>query len=108
MSGVASIGSRVKLQAPATSNARVSSSMSQRCRIENRMMRSSMRATSVFVLGAGLADVGLDQEALHDDDLLARFHAREDLHALRIAPAEFHHARRIGVAFAHVDDVVGV
>src|SRR5690606_37096002 len=94
MSGVASIGSRVKLQIPTPISPRVSTSIIHRCRIENRTIRSSRpgwrAAASVVMRRALLADVRLDQVALRDDDFLALAQAREDLHLRGIAGAEFH------------------
>src|SRR5690606_37716988 len=101
MSGVASIGSFVKLHTPSPTRASVSSNISHRCAMANRMIFSSMAATSVLVLGGRFLDVRLDEEALLDHDLLAGLQAGHDLDALCVAAPAPHRARDVGVAPAH-------
>src|SRR5690606_37646562 len=105
MSGVASIGSRVKLQMPTPIKPRVSTSIIQRCRIENRTIRSSRpgwwAAALVVIRCALLADVRLDQVALRDDDLLAFTQTREDLHLRGIAGAGFDVSGQVGLALTY-------
>src|SRR5690606_33108589 len=105
MSGVASIGSRVKLQMPTPISPRVSISIIQRCRIENRTIRSSRpgwwAAASVVMRRTRLADVRLDQVALRDHDLLALAQAREDLHLRGIAGAGFDVSGQVRLAFTY-------
>src|SRR5690606_41336587 len=112
MSGVASIGSRVKLQMPTPISPRVSTSIIQRCRIENRTIRSSRPAwrtvVSVVMRRALLADVRLDQVALRDDDLLAAAQAREDLRPRGIAGAEFHVSGQVRLAFTYEHGVLAI
>src|SRR5690606_41116021 len=102
MSGVASMGSLVKLQPPSTMSANVSTSISQRWRMENAMSVSSMIALLVLVFGGRFADVRLDQEALRDHDLLAGRQADGDIGVVRIAPPQRHRALLVAFALAHV------
>src|SRR5690606_40676079 len=105
MSGVASIGSRVKLQMPTPIKPRVSTSIIQRCRIENRTIRSSRpdwwAAASVVIRHPRLADVRLDQVALRDHNILAHAQARADLHLRGIAGAGFDVSGQVGLALTY-------
>src|SRR5690606_28856211 len=105
MSGVASIGSLVKLQMPTPTSTSVNASISQRCAMEKRMMLSSTPGFSAVMRSPRLFDVGLYQVALLDDDPRALVQARQDLHALAIALAQFHRPHLIGVADAYEHDV---
>src|SRR5262245_18795650 len=100
MSGVASMGSLVKLQAPTAAAASVSVSMSQRCATAKPTMRSSRRArtgSSVFMRGAAFLEIGLDEVALLHDDLVAGREAGEHFRRLRIAAAQLERARLVAI-----------
>src|SRR5262245_3276808 len=105
MSGVASIGSRVKLHAPTAATASVSVSMRKRCAIANRTMRSR-RDLSVFMARALLLEIRLDDVALLDHDLVAGGEPLEHLRVHRVAVAELQGARFVRVALAHEHDGV--
>src|SRR5687768_6764929 len=96
MSGVASMGSLVKLHAPTAISANVSTSISQRWAMAKRMVFSSMAGLLVIVRSAGLLDVRLHHVALLDHHLVARLQARQHLHPLRVALAQFQRPRLVG------------
>src|SRR5690606_2359308 len=98
MSGVAPMGSLVKLQPPSTMSANVSTSISQRWRMENAMSVSSMIALLVLVFGGRFAEGRLGQVALRDHVLLSGRLADGVLGVVRIAPAQ--RRRALLVAFA--------
>src|SRR5687767_237728 len=100
MSGVASMGSRVKLPMPTPVNTSVSTSISQRCAMANRMIFSSIAASSVVVRSAGLFNVRLHQVTLRDDHLVTRREAGQHLDLLRIPLAKFHRPHLVGIAHA--------
>src|SRR5688572_32668004 len=103
MSGVASIGSFVKLHTPAAAIANVSDSISHRWAMAKRMTRSR-RGMSVFMAGTLFLEVGFDEIALFDHDLFTGSKAFQDLGVVRVPLAEFHGARRVGVTVAHEYD----
>src|SRR3954469_4171496 len=86
MSGTASIGNRVKFQAPNAAAPNAKRMTSQRCRIEKARMASIM-------LGLSLAHLGLHHEAVFGDVALAGGQPRPDLHVLRIGFSEFDRPR---------------
>src|SRR5687768_13043959 len=100
MSGVASIGRRVKLQLPSATSASVSASISQRCDIAKRITPSSKPGRSVVMRSTGLLDVGLHQVALLDHHRIAGVDPGEDLDLPAITLAEFDRAYFVGVADA--------
>src|SRR5690606_27816671 len=105
MSGVASIGSLVKLHAPNATRASVSASMSHRCPMANRIILSSMSVPLVVVRSAGFFNVRLHQIALLDHNLVACFQARKDLDLRGIALAQFDWADLVRVAHADENDL---
>src|SRR5690606_18122177 len=104
MSGVASIGSLVKLQMPTPINPRVNTSIIQRWWMEKRTIFSSrppsLERGSVLMRGPFLFDVGLDQVALLDHDLIALVQTRQDFHPLAVALAHLDRLRLIGLTDA--------
>src|SRR3954454_20004325 len=104
MSGVASIGSCVKLHAPSAATPSVSRSTSHRCAIAARTSRSRRVTGSVVMRGTRFLEIGLDHVALRDDDLLAGFQAVEHFCVVDIAFAESHASCRVRVAGSHEYD----